>query len=242
MAIGILLVLACVFFIAQPRTIDVNVANPNVPTVAGLSVSATVENKVAPDIVEFTIGVETLNKTVALSQQENAAITEKVIIALKQAGVPTASIQTTNYYVGEEKVWENNSYVSKGYRTTNSVSVRMSQINLAGTAIDAAINAGATNVTGINFSLSEAKRTELVNIALGQASTKAKAKADAMASALGVKVAKITSVSESSNYVPYYFRDAMYSNAVGAKEVSTTPISAGEISVNASVSITFELE
>jgi uncharacterized protein YggE len=207
-----------------------------------LNVSGSVTKFVTPDKVEIVLAVDTLDKLAQASQSNNANISDAVRAALKKAGVQDSEIKTVSYSVNEEFDWnkETGESMSKGYRTSNSIQVTLTDIKKAGAVVDAAVNAGANKVSGITFGLTAAKELEIRTAALSEASATAKAKADSMASGLGVSVGKVKSVSENQFYYTPNYANYDMAKASGVSN-APTPITAGDVQVDASVAVTYEL-
>ncbi len=247
LAVLAIIFLAVGFFAAslmQDKSDTINVYPNEFPDKQTLSSSGTVVKYVSPDKAEISFSIETLNDSAQLSQSENAAIADATIKALKDAGVPSEQIKTTGYSVYEDYEWNRFTEKSEsiGYRTTNSIQVTLYDTTMAGKVIDIAVQSGVTRVGGVSFGLTEAKELEIRKTALKEASETAKAKAESIASGLGLTISGVSSVNESSFY--YYPNYKSYDTmAVGAAEDAVeTPIVAGDVQVSASVSVVFEVE
>ena len=105
-----------------------------------------------------------------------------------------------------------------------------------GDAIDAAAGAGANQIHRVHFTLKD--RLAAQSQALREAATKAKSQAEALASALGLQVVRVLSVTESDSIVRPY-QEAMTFRADAAR--SETPIQPGTIEVHATVTLTVEI-
>ena len=125
-----------------------------------------------------------------------------------------------------------------GYGASNSITAETSTIDQMGSLIDAAIAAGATRANFVSFNLHDDSKAR--SDAVADACKDAQLKANAAAQALGLKirrVMKVTSVGEvRANPVGY---SASFQASVVAP---TTPIAPGEITVPATVTVTYELE
>lgn len=211
-----------------------------------ISVSGNVTKTVTPDKADITISVETLDKSASKSQSDNAVLAQKVRDALKAAGIDDKDIKTVGYYLNEEYKWNKVTEESEvvGYRTSNTIQVTVRDLTKTGSVIDAATQAGANRVTGVSFSLSQAKEDELRMQALQEASANAKAKATNMASGLGITLGTVYSASENSSYsMPYYRSNFAYDMKAEAGSVPTsTPITAGDVEFTVSVSVQFEIQ
>ncbi len=209
-----------------------------------ISVSGTAKKTMAPDTAEIYLSVETLDKSASKSQNQNAVISEKVRKALKDSGIADKDIQTTSYNLYQEYEWNQSTLKSevKGYKTVNSIKVIVRNLSNVGTTIDVAVGVGANSVSGVSFTLSDEKQAQLANEALQQAAANASLKAQNIAKGLGIALGKVQTASESSSYYPPtpYYRS--YDLAAGATaESAKTSITPGDIEVNASVSVTYEI-
>lgn len=212
------------------------------PTQKTLSTSGTVSKKVMPDKVEIVLNVETWSESAQVSQEDNARISDAVRNALDDIGIK--DIKTLSYYENEQYVW-NSSYSRQdknGYITVNSLQITLTDITKSGSVIDVAVRAGANRVQSVSFALTDSKQNELKAKALEEAAASAKLKAESMAKGLGVTLGKVVNISENSyNYYPMmksYAEDAI---GVTSSYTPPTQITAGDVSVDATVTVTFEL-
>ena len=115
--------------------------------------------------------------------------------------------------------------------------ITLDDLAKVGSIIDGATAAGANHVQGIQFTLRDQQRVR--SQALREAATKARAEADALASALGLKVVRILTVEETSPVV-VPVRDGMFAARAEAAR-APTPIEAGTIDVTANVTLAVEV-
>jgi uncharacterized protein YggE len=182
-----------------------------------------------PNTATLSFGVTTEAKTAAAALAENAEIAARVIAAIKGAGVAAKDVQTQ--YVALSPRYTDRGDDIIGYTANNTVSAIVRNLQRVGAVIDAAVAAGANNVSGP--SLSSDDTDALYKQALKLAVADARAKAEALGQAGHFSVGKISAVVEGSNApVPVGARDA----APGA-----TPIEPGTQQVTANVTVTFEL-
>jgi uncharacterized protein len=203
-----------------------------------LTVSATGQSETSPDMATFMAGMSTIR---ADAKQATAANTEqmaKLVAALAEQGVPEKDIQTKNVSV-QRIDWGPN---KRKFEATNQVSVRVRNIDKASAAIGAATGAGANILSGPSLSQSDPEKGKMSGY--GAAYKAARAKADAYASAAGMKVSRILSIRDggqvSTGPSPYYEQAEMAARAVPT--VSGPPISAGTDIETVTVSIDFALE
>lgn len=208
----------------------------------GLTAFGTADVRVRPDIGAVQFGVVTEATTATDARQENAARVTKVIGAIKALGVPENSIRTSIFQLDPVRRFPSQNQNQQGeppivgYRVTNIVTVRTTQLDLVPRIIDEAVKAGANRVDNIYFSVNNdaAPRQQ----ALRNAVADARANADAMAAQLGVKLGGVLSVQQGGAIVPP--GPIMYSRA--DISVAPTPIFPGEVTVNATVTVTYEIK
>jgi uncharacterized protein YggE len=172
---------------------------------------------------------------------ENAKLMSAVIEAIKVLGVDEDDIITTSYSVYPQYDWTEDGRVFRGYTVTNLVQVTVKDLDIVGDVIDAAAAAGANQINGISFELSDAKREELKTYAYIAALTDAQDKADVIAETLGLTISGVQSVTEYS-YTPVRSYDYSEAAMDGAMSYASTPIMSGELSVSVSVQIVFLFE
>ena len=209
------------------------------PSVLRTSGTATV--KAPPDEARISIGVVTAARTAEEAGAQNARQVEQVLAALRKELGEAGEIQTQNYSIHPEYNYpgrDGGKPEITGYRAQNSVEVHITDLTKVGKAIDAATGSGSNQINGITFGIRD--ETELRAKALQEAARKARANADALAVGLGLKVRRIVSVEEAQPAIVQPYRYAMAEMAVSAK--AATPIEAGEVEVQANVTMTVEFD
>jgi uncharacterized protein len=202
-------------------------------TSRGITVNASGKVETTPDRAALELGVETRASNAKNALAQNAERLRRVIDALHKAGVAKDDLRTSNVSLWPQHDSEGGAVT--GYQAQNTVSAELN-VAKAGDAIDAAVAAGANVVGGPSLSVGE--RDALYRKALKDAVEAARAKAEAIADAAGVKVGRVTAVVESPGYeelppMPYAMRAA---DAAGS-----TPIEPGKQAIEATVTVTFAL-
>ncbi|MGD0074854.1 MAG: SIMPL domain-containing protein [Candidatus Binataceae bacterium] len=205
-----------------------------------IEVSGHAEVRATPDLAILDFAVETHAHTAEQAAQSNAQLAQKVTQAIQSKLGDKGKLWTVGYNLSPDY---NNPRPGDetpkiiGYRATNSVHVETGAIDLVGALIDAATAAGANRVDSINFGLRDESTAR--NEAITKASKDAQAQAQTLASALGVKLKAVfrATTEQSERPMPMVAR----SMAAMAPNVST-PIEAGEVTVPATVSLTYEIE
>ncbi|HJJ31094.1 MAG TPA: SIMPL domain-containing protein [Methanocorpusculum sp.] len=241
------LVLAAVAFLCVlPAAADDSIKD-HVITVSGYG-----ESTSTPDMATLTLGIETEGTDAAKVQKENTEKMNKVISALKSAGIADSDIKTNRYSMYSNKISEYNAGKYPAgttvYYVSNTVSVTTYDVSKVGDLIDKAVAAGANNVNSLQFSLSNEKYIQERKAALVSAVKAARADADAVAGALGISITGTGHISIDQSYKPvsYTSVDAvmMYSAedaAVPAPKAAagSTSVESGSLKTTATVSITY---
>ena len=172
-----------------------------------IDVTGTYTTYADPDKVDVYLGIQTDSLDASGSQQQNAVIMKKIRDGLSLKGVASSSIQTTQYSLEKITEWDDlkRINVDKGYRTTQIIKIKLTDISKAGEIVDVAVENGANRVDSIVFGLSDSKANTMRTQALTEAAKNAKEKANAIASGLEVSVKGVLHASE--GYVgvtPYY--------------------------------------
>jgi len=203
-----------------------------------LDISATGEVTRVPDLAVISAGVVARSTTAAAALQETADKMERVITALKRAGVDDRDIQTSSVSLNPEYRYpENQSPQLTGYSASNQVTVRFRDIRNSGKVLDALVAVGANQINGPTMTI------EHPEAALDEARTRAiaqgRARAELYARALGMNVARVVSVSEGGGY--YAPPPPPPAPMMASAERSYTKIEPGEQKLQVSLSMVFEL-
>jgi len=226
---------------AAPTAVAAQVVQAPMPTIAGtrLEVSATGEATRVPDLAIVSAGVVTRQTTATAAIQENAARMERVLSALKRAGIEERDLQTSSINLNPEYRYQDNRAPQLvGYTASNQVSIRFHDIRNTGKILDALVAEGANQINGPTLTIDKPEA------ALDEARLKAlangRARADVYARALGRRVARIVSISESGggNPVPPPMPMMMEARAQNAD----SKILPGEQKLQVALSIVFDLQ
>lgn len=213
-------------------------ASESVSESAGISVVGEGVVTGVPDTMTVTIGVSVLRDTVAQATADAAASADRVISALKAAGVAEEDLTTANYSIWPEWDYRNDERNIIGYRVQNTVLAKVRDLESAGTVIDSAVTAGGEDavVNGLSFSIED--NDALVEQARALAWSNAETKAEQLADLAGVDLGSPTSISESysSPVVP-----VRYDEYAAADSGTVTPILPGEQEVTVTLQVTFAM-
>ena len=230
----------------------------DVPALTTISVSGEGEAFAKPDTTEFSFSVSQDAKTVASAQKITTEKTNDIIAYMKKMKVEDKDITTTDYSVNPKYEYQKavacldnnmNGYCPEGkqilvgYTVSQSVDVKIHKIDDVGAILTAIGEKGATNVSGLSFTVDQKKTYEAK--ARDNAIQEAQAKAETIADSLKVTLTRVTSFSEDGNASIYPMAKSMTNNADFAMAPASAPaptISTGENKFTSNVTITYEIQ
>lgn len=203
-----------------------------------LDISATGEATRVPDIAIISAGVTTQAATATDALGQNATRMERVRAALKRAGVVDRDIQTASISLQPQyKYVENQAPILTGYQASNQLSVKFRDIRASGKILDALVGEGANQINGPNLTIDHPEAA--LDEARGKAIATGRARADLYARALGMRVIRVISVSESGGYSSPPPQPIMARAQMADAKTSIDP---GEQQLQISVAMAFELQ
>lgn len=223
----------------------------DVPVMMSISVSGKGEMVSIPDIATFSFGVTETAKTVKDAQTKATEKTAVALVAVRAGGVADKDIKTTSYSINPHYEYvqgvctqygcPSGKSVLTGYDVSQTIEVKVRDLEKAGDLFDSIGKAGVQNVNGLSFSIDNIDSIKAQ--ARAQAIADAKTKAQKIANDLGVKIVKITGFYDSSDEQPYlYGRGGDVAPSVMSAKVAAAPeIPKGEQKITATVSITYEI-
>ena len=208
------------------------------PPVRSMTVSGTGQVTLKPDIAYINIGVHSEAPTASDASAQNNTSSQAVIAALKAAGVAVDDIQTTNYNIYQNnQTGPDGKIVSSTYAVDNTVYVTVRDITKLGALLDDAVKAGANNVNNIQFDVAD--KTKALSDARAAAVKSARAEADQLASAAGVTLGSVQTISYNENTPGPIF----YAKGAGPMAAdASAPISAGTMQISVNVTLTYEIK
>ena len=204
-----------------------------------LDVTATGEVSRVPDVAIISTGVVTRAAGASDALAQNAARLDRVRAALKRAGVADRDIQTSSVALNPDYVYVDGQPPRlTGYQASNQLTVRFRDIRNSGRILDALVAQGANQISGPSLTIDRPET------ALDEARTRAlavgRARAELYARSLGMRVARLLTVSEGARFdnpVPIV---AMARQA--ASDASSTSIVPGEQQLAVTLQMSFELQ
>jgi uncharacterized protein YggE len=202
---------------------------------AMISVTGEATVSVAPDLAQIDAGVTSEAKTAREASDANNAAMGKVLLALKSASIDEKDFQTSRLSLQPQAAPNRPGPASiVGYRASNRVTIRLRDVTKVATVIDTLVAAGANDVGGINFTVSQASK--LLDEAREQAIADARRKAEIYAKAAGATLGAPLSITEEGGHGPIPYR------RMAAGMAASTPVAQGEETLQVTVSVSWAIK
>jgi uncharacterized protein YggE len=187
---------------------------------------------IAPDAAVIRIGVSSQDKTAREASDANAKQMSAVLAAIKDTGIAERDIQTSRLSL-QPQYDTNKSGTARltGFQATNQVTIRIRDIDKLATVLDRAIAAGANEMSGIEFVVTE--QSKMLDQARDDAIADARRKAELYAKAAKVNLGNVISISEEG--------PAAQPRPMQAMRAGSVPIAPGEQTLRAIVTVSYEL-
>jgi len=203
-----------------------------------INVTGTGEVILTPDIAYVSIGVRSEGEDAAKAVAENNAKSGAVVEALIDAGVDEKDIQTTNFNIYPQQQYDEQGNIQDTfYIVENSVRVTVRDLDNIGELLNAAVEAGANSIYGVQFDVEddESARSDARQAAVDDAQKQA----EELAEAAGVGLGRVQSISTFGGYpVPLYEGKGGAGPMPQAAEV---PISPGQLMLMVDVNVVYEI-
>lgn len=205
-----------------------------------LEVQAEGKHRDRPDVMAIDAGVVTTGRTAGEALAANNVAATRVIAAVRALGIVPSDVQTSELNVHPRYQRRNGDDNEEdgpiiGYSVTNRVSLRIRDLSRASALIDALLTAGANNIRGPHFSLSDG--TAATAAARRDSIAQARIQAETYAAALGMRISRVMRVSERSRQVG----EGYDSIIVTGSRIPATPLEPGEVTTSVRTWIDFAL-
>lgn len=207
---------------------------------ATISMEGRGDISVAPDMAVVTTRVVTTGKQAPEALTANTAAMAEVIAEIRSAGIESKHIQTSGFSIypryDHSETAQGQTPLITGYEVSNGVTIQVRDLARLGAILEAVVTNGANSIGGISFEVSEP--AEKLDQARKAAVADARRRAELYATAAGVSLGRVLAIIEggASTPQPYAMRAEKLMMAA-----APVPIEAGENTLSASVSITWEL-
>lgn len=212
-------------------------ARADTPTPPTISVTGEATVSATPDLAQIDAGVTNEAKTARDASSANNDAMGKVLLALKSAGIDPKDYHTAQLSLQPQSTSGRSANAPlqiTGYRASNRVTVKLHDVTGIGAVIDALVAAGANDISGISFTVSNASK--LLDDARSKAIDDAHRKAQIYAQAAGVTLGTPLSISEEGTPGPIMYR------RMAAPMAAATPIAPGEETLRVMVSVTYTIK
>jgi uncharacterized protein YggE len=208
----------------QPRSISVN----------GVGLASA-----SPDIALIQLGVESLDTEASLAIADNTSRMTAVMDALKSMQIADEDIQTVNYNMWMEPVYDDQGRPTDQMRfhVVNQIQVKLRDLPKTGELIGNALEAGVNNVGGISFSVADP--AQLQSEARDRAIASARAKAEQLAAGFGAQLGSLRQVTEFGGVTAPAFDVRVAEGSGGGG--GPVPVSGGAFNVTVEIQATFEI-
>lgn len=202
-----------------------------------LSLTGTGESSSPPDTATVSAGVVTEAPDAKSAVQRNSETVGSLFRSLKDMGIADRDMQTRSFNISPvyTRPPRGEQAQISGYRVSNSVTVRVRDLSELGTVLDRLVKAGANQMNGVSFYID--RPADLMDEARRRAVADVRRKADVYAEAAGIRIKGILSISEGGGRPPQPMLRTM-----AAESAENVPVAAGEQTISASVTITYEIE
>ncbi|MFQ3664738.1 MAG: SIMPL domain-containing protein [Sphingomonadaceae bacterium] len=206
---------------------------------ATISVTADATRTAVPDVATITAGVVTQAADAAAAMAENNKRMTAVVAAIRRAGVADRDLRTSQIAVQPQyRYGEGRAPAITGYQASNQVTVRLRDMGRIGPVLDSLVKEGANRIEGPSFGLDRPE--PLLDEARAEAVSRARARADLLAKAAGVRIVRVLAISEGVQRPE--FRPLMRAAVMEMADSPAPPVALGENELRASVTVVYEIE
>ena len=203
---------------------------------AQITAQGTAQVMADPDMVTVTANASVTAGTVGSAQEEMNRIVASATAKLLELGVKDEDIVTTDYSYFPRYNYDTNTLT--GYDANHTLSITCRDVEMLDSVIGVLSDNGFSQVYSVTYDVST--RSELYRQALELAIACAREKAERMASAGGVKLTGLESITEQGGYGDAYILNGAADMGVMKTESAATGIRSGNVSVGASVTVVYE--
>jgi uncharacterized protein YggE len=204
----------------------------NTGTLPGITVTGSGTTRAVPDVADWSFGVQSDAATASEALSEAAKATRKIVDALRHAGVAKEDLRTEHVSLYPRTSNDGMSVI--GYSASSSVTTTVRTLGKAGEVVDAAVSAGANQVSGPTLRVSDNRAQ--YRAAVDAAMDDARARAQALAAKAGVTLGAPIAIVEGGGGYP----GPVYDGVRAAAE-ATVPIEPGVDQIAATLTVTFAI-
>lgn len=197
--------------------------------------------QIEPDLATVHLGVETSAETVEAAQAENTQRMNALIEEVKAVGIEEKDLQTQQYSVYEDEVWdpETREYLSQGWIVSQQLEVTVRDTDNVSEVLAVAGRNNVTNVWGPNFEVDDPESQ--LGGARGEAIADARAKAEEIAASLGARLGDVVAFSENTGGGAMPFSRYGFADTMALEEAPAPEIETGTEELTLNVNITYQI-
>jgi uncharacterized protein YggE len=208
--------------------------------VRSISVNGTGKIALSPDMAVVSVGIQTQAEDAQAAVDENNTIVAEITAAMAELGIAEEDLKTTNF-----SVYPNTRYDEAGgigdisYMVNNSVEVTVRDLEIIGDVLAEAVAAGANNIHGIHFDVSD--REEAYAQAMELAVENARVRAEVLAGAGEVEIKDVYTI---SSYIGggMVFGGSRNMSFDMVESAASVPVSPGEMEIVVDVTVVYEIK
>jgi uncharacterized protein YggE len=206
-----------------------------------ITVSGEAEVLVVPDMATISVGSLSRGDTAAQAMDLSTDSIAAILARLTENGIEARDIQTSSLSLREDTYWDRDKQIDipRGFLASNSLTVRVRDLDQMGKVIGLLIGDGANRLTGLSFGIQDAAPLE--DEARRRAVKDALHKAGIFADAAGVKLGAVLTLSDTASPAVSPMARGFAEPMVLAEAAKDVPIAAGEISARAEVTMVIEI-
>ncbi len=209
---------------------------PNQPRTINVTGSGQVT--LAPDIAYVSVGVQTMSENVGDALQQNNQSAQAITASLTELGIEPKDIQTSSFNIyPQQQYGPNGEITSTSYNVNNSVYVTVRDLQVLGSLLDVVVRSGANSINGISFDVAD--KTAAMTEARRLAVESARVQAEELASAAGLGLGELYSMSAYTTGSPVPLYEGRGGMAMDASQV---PLSAGQLIIRVEVSASYLIQ
>lgn len=218
------------------------------PSYNSISVNGEGEVVSIPDVATFSFSVSADAKVVSDAQKAVTEKMDKILAELKNLGIEEKDIKTSDYSIWPKYTYEAGVCLATycppgrqrqdGYTVSHNISVKVRKTEDVGNALALVGDNGATNLSGISFTVDD--EDKILDEARSKAIADAKEKAEMLAKELGVKLVRVVSYYDNNGPMPFY-AESMNADMVKVSSGSAPTVPAGENKVVMNVTVIYEI-
>lgn len=241
--LSILFIFVAVKTVTELRSMSYIGKPTNVPS--AITVNGKGEVVVTPDIATFSFTVSEEAASVAEAQKSATEKMNSILAYLKKSSVEDKDVKTTGYNIYPRYDYVGGTYYSSGkqvlaaYVVSQSIEIKVRKLEDAGSLLSGIGEYGATNVSGLSFSVDD--QDSVMREARDKAIADAREQAEKLAKSLGVKLGSITGFYENGPVYPMYYAKDAAMGMGGAMNQSAPQLPTGESKITSNVSVTYEI-